>query len=88
MVQNLKIKLLLPLLFGLMVIVSLGQGAIAVRSVSDMSGQMEALGGRLEREWRPEGLRVYVEIALPREVEVLSAMQAVLGVGGDTAVTA
>ena len=49
MVQNLKIKLLLPLLFGLMVIVSLGQGAIAVRSVSDMSGQMEALGGRLER---------------------------------------
>ncbi|MFN7124802.1 MAG: methyl-accepting chemotaxis protein [Allorhizobium sp.] len=47
--QNLKIKLLLPLLFGLMVIVSLGQGAIAVRSVSDMSGQMEALGGRLER---------------------------------------
>jgi methyl-accepting chemotaxis protein len=48
-VQNLKIKLLLPLLFGLMVIVSLGQGAIAVRSVSDMSGQMEALGGRLER---------------------------------------
>lgn len=28
-----------------------------------------------------------VEIALPREAEVLSAMQAVLGVGGDTAVT-
>ncbi len=49
MVQNLKIKLLLPLLFGLMVIVSLGQGAIAVRSVSDMDGQMEALGGRLDR---------------------------------------
>ncbi|MFN3834114.1 MAG: methyl-accepting chemotaxis protein, partial [Allorhizobium sp.] len=47
--KNLKIKLLLPLLFGLMVIVSLGQGAIAVRSVSDMSGQMEALGGRLDR---------------------------------------
>ncbi len=49
MVQNLKIKLLLPLLFGLMVIVSLGQGAIAVHSVSDMDGQMEALGGRLDR---------------------------------------
>ena len=49
MVQNLKIKLLLPLLFGLMVIVSLGQGAIAVHSASDMSGQMEALGGRLDR---------------------------------------
>jgi methyl-accepting chemotaxis protein len=48
-VQNLKIKLLLPLLFGLMVIVSLGQGAIAVHSVSDMDGQMEALGGRLDR---------------------------------------
>jgi methyl-accepting chemotaxis protein len=48
-VKNLKIKLLLPLLFGLMVIVSLGQGAIAVRSVADMSGQMEALGGRLDR---------------------------------------
>jgi methyl-accepting chemotaxis protein len=48
-VQNLKIKLLLPLLFGLMVIVSLGQGAIAVRSVTDMDGQMEALGGRLDR---------------------------------------
>jgi methyl-accepting chemotaxis protein len=48
-VKNLKIKLLLPLLFGLMVIVSLGQGAIAVRSVTDMSGQMEALGGRLDR---------------------------------------
>ncbi|MFL0693293.1 MAG: methyl-accepting chemotaxis protein [Agrobacterium tumefaciens] len=47
--KNLKIKLLLPLLFGLMVIVSLGQGAIAVRSVADMSGQMEALGGRLDR---------------------------------------
>ncbi|PLK73195.1 methyl-accepting chemotaxis protein [Rhizobium sp. TH135] len=47
--QNLKIKLLLPLLFGLMVIVSLGQGAIAVHSVSDMDGQMEALGGRLDR---------------------------------------
>ncbi|EKF60050.1 methyl-accepting chemotaxis protein [Agrobacterium albertimagni AOL15] len=47
--KNLKIKLLLPLLFGLMVIVSLGQGAIAVRSVTDMSGQMEALGGRLDR---------------------------------------
>ncbi len=49
MVQNLKIKLLLPVLFGLMVIVSLGQGAIAVHSVSDMDGQMEALGGRLDR---------------------------------------
>jgi len=48
-VQNLKIKLLLPILFGLMVIVSLGQGAIAVHSVSDMDGQMEALGGRLDR---------------------------------------
>ncbi len=46
---NLKIKLLLPLLFGLMVVVSLGQGAIAVRSVSDMSDQMTSLGGRLDR---------------------------------------
>jgi methyl-accepting chemotaxis protein len=48
-VKNIKIKLLLPLLFALMVIVSLGQGAIAVRSVGDMSDQMTALGGRLDR---------------------------------------
>ncbi len=47
--KNIKIKLLLPLLFALMVIVSLGQGAIAVRSVGDMSDQMTALGGRLDR---------------------------------------
>lgn len=47
--KNLKIKLLLPLLFALMVIVSLGQGAIAVRSVSDMSDRVAALGGRLDR---------------------------------------
>lgn len=47
--KNIKIKILLPLLFGLMVMVSLGQGAIAVRSVSDMGTQMDALSGRLDR---------------------------------------
>ncbi len=47
--KNLKIKFLLPFLFGLMVVVSLGQGAIAVRSFTDMSGQMQALGLRLDR---------------------------------------
>jgi methyl-accepting chemotaxis protein len=48
-VKNLKIRILLPLLFGLMVIVSLGQGAIALRSVSDMTGQLEAFDERLDR---------------------------------------
>lgn len=48
-VTHLKIKFLLPALFGLMVVVSLSQGAIAVRSVSDMSAQIDGLGGRLER---------------------------------------
>ncbi len=47
--KNLKIRILLPLLFGLMVIVSLGQGAIALRSVSDMTGQLEAFDERLDR---------------------------------------
>ncbi|MDH4411969.1 MAG: methyl-accepting chemotaxis protein, partial [Rhizobium sp.] len=46
---NLKIKFLLPCLFGLMVVVSLCQGAIAIRSATDMNEQMEALGTRLER---------------------------------------
>ncbi|MCJ8238567.1 HAMP domain-containing methyl-accepting chemotaxis protein [Peteryoungia algae] len=47
--KNLKIRILLPLLFGLMVIVSLGQGAIALRSVTDMTGQLEAFDNRLDR---------------------------------------
>jgi methyl-accepting chemotaxis protein len=48
-VKNLKIKFLLPLLFGLMVVVSLLQGGIAIHSVNDMSGQMDDLGIRMQR---------------------------------------
>ncbi|QEE44473.1 HAMP domain-containing protein [Rhizobium sp. WL3] len=47
--KNLKIKILLPMLFGLMVVVLLSQGAIALRSVSAMSGQIDAFGERLDR---------------------------------------
>ncbi|MFN3720532.1 MAG: methyl-accepting chemotaxis protein [Rhizobium rhizophilum] len=47
--KNLKIKILLPMLFGLMVIVLLSQGAIALHSVSAMSGQIDAFGERLDR---------------------------------------
>ncbi|KQW28994.1 chemotaxis protein [Rhizobium sp. Root274] len=47
--KNLKIKTLLPLLFGLMVIVSLIQGGIAIHSVNGMSDQIGELGGRMER---------------------------------------
>ncbi len=47
--KNIKIRILLPLLFGLMVIVLLCQGAIALRSVNEMSGQIDAFGTRLDR---------------------------------------
>ncbi|TPP11626.1 HAMP domain-containing methyl-accepting chemotaxis protein [Rhizobium glycinendophyticum] len=47
--KKLKIKTLLPLLFGLMVIVSLVQGSIAIHSVNGMSDQIGELGGRMER---------------------------------------
>ncbi len=47
--KNLKIRILLPLLFALMVIVSICQGAIAFRSVSQMDGQIDAFGERLDR---------------------------------------
>ncbi|MDH4438759.1 MAG: MCP four helix bundle domain-containing protein, partial [Rhizobium sp.] len=47
--KNLKIRILLPLLFGLMVIVSLVQGGIAIRQVDAVSTHMEALGSRMER---------------------------------------
>ncbi len=47
--KNLKIKFLLPLLFCLMVVVSLVQGGIAIHSVNDMSSQMDDLGIRMQR---------------------------------------
>ena len=47
--KNLKIKFLLPLLFALMVVVSLLQGGIAIHSVNDMSSQIEDLGIRMQR---------------------------------------
>ncbi|PYB75541.1 HAMP domain-containing methyl-accepting chemotaxis protein [Rhizobium wuzhouense] len=47
--KKLKIRILLPLLFGLMVVVSLVQGGIAIHSVDSVSEQMDEVGGRLER---------------------------------------
>lgn len=47
--KKLKIRTLLPLLFGLMVVVSLVQGGIALHSADALSEDIETLGGRMDR---------------------------------------
>jgi methyl-accepting chemotaxis protein len=48
-VKNLKIRTLLPLLFCLMLIVSIVQGIIAIHSIGDVGDQMETVNFRMDR---------------------------------------
>jgi methyl-accepting chemotaxis protein len=47
--KNLKIKILLPVLFSLLVVVALVQGGIALHSANELSEDIETLGGRMDR---------------------------------------
>ncbi|MGI2031572.1 methyl-accepting chemotaxis protein [Rhizobium panacihumi] len=49
MLKSLKIKLLLPILFGSVVLVAILQGGLGMRSVNQMDAQADNLGRRMEQ---------------------------------------
>ncbi|MCB5201333.1 methyl-accepting chemotaxis protein [Neorhizobium sp. T786] len=47
--MNIKIKVLLPALFGLAVLLAVLQGGLGMRSVAELETQVETIGGRMEQ---------------------------------------
>lgn len=47
--NTIKIKLLLPALFGMVVLILIVQGALGMRSVAQIEGQADTIGRRMER---------------------------------------